>query len=529
MNIKKRMTIGFAVLIAFSLGIGIISMIQINTLDGYIRDITQKEMVITENIDIMLYEAELIIRETYETVYNAEDSHHTGNETITDHILEHADIFISSFELIEKLHPEHAEELTDIEEDFDCIVTDITSEEHGIIIHAQEILTALNEVVTIREQTDVLNTELIGLITNSTHKLNATMMKSYLNEQIYLVFEYVQDICEETGTEFNESVSAFDDIVDELATIYIGDSNITAKLTEIETNHHNFTELTLGEEGIFPMKDHINNILTDVELDYENLSENLGEIHTETEIEIDRVIASAQQGVMISYIITVITFAACVIIGIVIAVPTVRAIMRVTTKMEDMLEVGSSASINVANMATELAASASEVNAASEEISSSTQQLADDSQNMMISSNEIKRVMDIIVGISEQTNLLALNASIEAGRAGEHGRGFAVVADEVRKLAEESKSSVRTTGDKINEILRGIESTSNSLEGISASAEQQTSSMEEVSSTANKLGALAEDLRNNLAQDKSNTPIEKKPKRVKKSRRIQRFSMKNRQ
>ena len=124
------------------------------------------------------------------------------------------------------------------------------------------------------------------------------------------------------------------------------------------------------------------------------------------------------------------------------------------TDMKGIIEAASNASINVANIANELAASASEVNAASEEIASTTQQVANDSQNIMLSSNEIKTVMDIIVSLSEQTNLLALNASIEAGRAGEHGRGFAVVADEVRKLAEESKNSVSNTGSRINEILQ---------------------------------------------------------------------------
>jgi len=529
MNIRKRMTIGFAVLIAFSFGIGIIGMIQINTLDGYIREITQKDMVITKNVDIMLYEAELIIRETYETIYYGGVSHHAENETITDHILEHAEIFNASLDIVERLHPEHIEELICISEDFDCIVDDITSNEHGIIIHAEEITEVLNDIVEIREQADNLITELIGLISNSTLKLNATMMKSYLNEQIYLVFEYVQDICEETGSEFNASVIVFDNIADELNIFYTGDPFIIPKLNEIENIHHNFTEMIVGEEGLFDMKDHINSILADVELDYEDLSGDLNGIYIETEVEINQEIASAQMGVIISYVITVITFVACVVLGIVIAVPTVRGIVRITTKMEDVLKVGSDASINVANMATELAASASEVNAASEEISSTTQEVANDSQNMMISSNEIKRIMDIIVTISEQTNLLALNASIEAGRAGEFGRGFAVVADEVRKLAEESKNSVGITGNKISEILKGIESTTGSLEGISASAEQQTASMEEISATANKLGILAEDLKNNLAQDNSNAPIKKKskavkkPKAIKKPRRIQKL------
>lgn len=169
--------------------------------------------------------------------------------------------------------------------------------------------------------------------------------------------------------------------------------------------------------------------------------------------------------------------------------------------MKGVIEAASNASINVANIANELAASASEVNAASEEIASSTQEMTTNTQDVMRSTNEINSVMSIITNISDQTNLLALNASIEAGRAGEQGRGFAVVADEVRKLAEESKGAVRDTNDKIKEVINKINYSFSAMEGISAYAEQQTASMEEVTSTAHKLGTLAEELKNSLTLD----------------------------
>ncbi|MFX0134476.1 MAG: methyl-accepting chemotaxis protein [Candidatus Hodarchaeota archaeon] len=169
--------------------------------------------------------------------------------------------------------------------------------------------------------------------------------------------------------------------------------------------------------------------------------------------------------------------------------------------MKGVIEAASNASINVANIANELAASASEVNAASEEIASSTQEMTSNTEDVIRSTNEINSVMSIITNISDQTNLLALNASIEAGRAGEQGRGFAVVADEVRKLAEESKDAVRNTNDKIRDVISKINYSFSAMEGISASAEQQTASMEEVTSTAHKLGTLAEDLKNSLTLD----------------------------
>ena len=207
------------------------------------------------------------------------------------------------------------------------------------------------------------------------------------------------------------------------------------------------------------------------------------------------------------------------------------------TNLKKVVDKASESSVNVSNIATELAASSSEVNSASEEIANTTQhvtqtvmeqskslmdikdamdKLIEFSNSVMISSKQINRIMNIIVQISEQTNLLALNASIEAGRAGEHGKGFSVVADEVRKLAEEAKSSVSQTGEQIddiiamvgktNEMINGVtskietafslsEENSQAMEGIAASSEEQTSSMEEVSSTAQRLGALAEELK----------------------------------
>ena len=174
---------------------------------------------------------------------------------------------------------------------------------------------------------------------------------------------------------------------------------------------------------------------------------------------------------------------------------------KTSIDMVSIIDTASNASINVANIANELAASASEVNAASEEIASSTQSMTLETQGVMRATNDIRNVMGIITNISDQTNLLALNASIEAGRAGEQGRGFAVVADEVRKLAEESKTAVRNTNDSISEVINKINNSFGAMEGISASAEQQTASMEEVSSTAHKLGELAERLKNSLTLD----------------------------
>ena len=234
-----------------------------------------------------------------------------------------------------------------------------------------------------------------------------------------------------------------------------------------------------------------------------------------------------------------------------------RSFKTMTDNIRDIIASSQSASINVSNIATELAASSSEVNAAAEEIASTTQEVSQNTQSqvqslveinkmaneisvlshaVMTSTKDINKIMDLITSVSDQTNLLALNASIEAGRAGEHGRGFAVVADEVRKLAEESQTAVNETGSKIDEITTRItdtveligtitidikaatisgEENSRAMEGISASSEQQTASMEEVTSTANKLGSLAETLKESLDRFRiEQSKIEAKTKEI---------------
>ena len=62
----------------------------------------------------------------------------------------------------------------------------------------------------------------------------------------------------------------------------------------------------------------------------------------------------------------------------------------------------------------------------SEESGHAMDEVSNETERTNASAQEIRKVTEIIAGISNQTNLLALNASIEAARAGENGKGFAV-------------------------------------------------------------------------------------------------------
>jgi methyl-accepting chemotaxis protein len=99
----------------------------------------------------------------------------------------------------------------------------------------------------------------------------------------------------------------------------------------------------------------------------------------------------------------------------------------------------------------------------SKEIFEQTKFIENKMAELLEQSGEIKKIIDIIAGITEQTDLLALNAAIEAARVGEQGRGFAVVADEIRNLATETQRSSAVVENLISEINKTVQELSNLL------------------------------------------------------------------
>jgi len=87
-------------------------------------------------------------------------------------------------------------------------------------------------------------------------------------------------------------------------------------------------------------------------------------------------------------------------------------------------------------------------------------------------SEEIGKILGVIVEVTERTNLLALNASILAAQAGEHGKGFAVVAEEIKALAERTAGSAQDIGKLIASVQREAKEAVTAMSGSLTAVEE---------------------------------------------------------
>ncbi|MFX1298882.1 MAG: methyl-accepting chemotaxis protein [Promethearchaeota archaeon] len=532
MKIHIKMIIGFVAVISLGIVIGFIGISQVQNVSHRLDEIAEIYLLAMDEVkeaeilvERLINKMELVIEGNFSIVTEFEEIHEDLEEVLTE---------------LETLLPTELELIQDIEAIHDAFYNYVIQEGTGLFEHLVDLYAIIegvdhNHTMWIADLEDLEAGE-----TNETYISKIKDMKYYFIEDLFLMHDYYIEPEATIKAKFIATDTYFDE---NIAILLSGTPNNATLVDKINTWHAAFKVTMLTTDtGYFDIYDETIYLENLVHQEASTAEHEVQDLENYLHTEVDAAKASAKAAEQNSWILVLSTISIAVIIGIVVAFMTVKSTTKMYSDMENILKTSSDASINVANMATELAASANEVNASAQEISATTQEVSANSQtqvkslaeisnvaneintlahNVKISSDDIRKIMDIITNISEQTNLLALNASIEAGRAGEHGRGFAVVADEVRKLAEESKGAVSSTSDKILDIIKRIEQTvvligqitadiegsvaageqtSSAMEQISSSAEQQTASMEEITATANRLGDLAERLKETLVQ-----------------------------
>ncbi len=129
----------------------------------------------------------------------------------------------------------------------------------------------------------------------------------------------------------------------------------------------------------------------------------------------------------------------------------------------------------------------SEVKRAVEEADRDMNEMATSLDRIAKLGDETGKIVKAIDEIAFQTNLLALNAAVEAARAGEAGAGFAVVADEVRNLAMRAAEAAKGTQGLIEEMVSGIEQSSQMMG-------RTLGGFEQVAQAANKVAELVSEI-----------------------------------
>lgn len=103
------------------------------------------------------------------------------------------------------------------------------------------------------------------------------------------------------------------------------------------------------------------------------------------------------------------------------------------------------------------------------------------------SSQKINEIVKLISRISTQTNLLSINAAIEAERAGEAGQGFSVVAESIAKLAEETSHGVRQIQTLIQTTEDSIQTGTERVDEVAVALKTIVESVQEIDSSVKQV------------------------------------------
>jgi methyl-accepting chemotaxis protein len=172
------------------------------------------------------------------------------------------------------------------------------------------------------------------------------------------------------------------------------------------------------------------------------------------------------------------------------------ALEETASSMEELISTVKQNADN-ARQANQLAVSASEIATQGGGV---VGQVVDTMGAINDSSRKIVDIISVIDGIAFQTNILALNAAVEAARAGEQGRGFAVVASEVRSLAQRSAAAAKEIKVLINDSVEKVGNGSKLVEQAGATMAEVVNSVKRVTDIVAEISSASEEQTTGIEQ-----------------------------
>ena len=176
MNIRKRMSRGFALLIILCATIGIASIIQINSLNSSINDLTNHKMATIDNT----HEAKFQVENMFQTITQYEDGLTSG---ATDDFNVHYDSAIESLEKLRSLNPSMGIEITEIIESVDTIYNSTMDASTGIFYLLDSYWINLTIIETAIANTELDISDLISSQDTISMIFNATDLMLNLKTQ----------------------------------------------------------------------------------------------------------------------------------------------------------------------------------------------------------------------------------------------------------------------------------------------------------------------------------------------------------
>ena len=324
MNIKKRMTTGFACLIIISLVIGVIGVIQINTLNDRYKETAEKYLPsvnTAREIDEVKLELFCIVLEYVSEIEERGEKLEEFEEVVEE--------FEESFTELKELVPEYLADITDIEINITVMInmcngTDI---EEGIFEIFEEAETDLEELESSEGWVGNF-TELFNLAYLNETKINIMNMTHLFEKMLSEIRDYLVE--HEDGAPRDELIEAKEDF-DSLKATLESDPNLDAVIISNKIDWVNDTYTT----GVCVLDDYdegwerveeFQEVLewTEINLDF------LVEIF---EMKVDQSLEEANFTVIMALIIAIVMIVISIGLGVLIAKPTIKSITRVTLRV----------------------------------------------------------------------------------------------------------------------------------------------------------------------------------------------------